>query len=139
MAVRVLLVAAFTVLYGCGQASSPVEKQEKQGGVEQAAEGEEQPETVTPHPASELTTARAGGNIFGFLIYLYLVPCSRMKLTDRIGPDGLGTRVDHGVVDRHELAQLRGVILLHAVEGGVRQVVVATGDKVVEDAEVERT
>jgi hypothetical protein len=61
MAVRVLLVAAFTVLYGCGQASSPVEKQEKQGDVEQAAEGEEQPETVTPHPASELTTARAGG------------------------------------------------------------------------------
>ena len=60
MAVRVLLVAAFTVLYGCGQASSPVEKQEKQGDVEQAAEGEEQPETVTPHPASELTTARAG-------------------------------------------------------------------------------
>lgn len=38
MAVRVLMVlAAFTVLYGCGQASSPVEKQEKKGGVEEVA------------------------------------------------------------------------------------------------------
>src|SRR5215210_3326948 len=36
MAVRVLLVlAAYAVLYGCGQASSPVEKQEKKEGVEQ--------------------------------------------------------------------------------------------------------
>jgi len=37
MAVRVeLVVAAFAVLYGCGQASTPVERQEKQGGMEQA-------------------------------------------------------------------------------------------------------
>jgi len=37
MAVRILLVlAAFAVLYGCGQASSPPERQEKQGGVEEA-------------------------------------------------------------------------------------------------------
>ena len=37
MAFRVLLVlAAIAVLYGCGQASSPVEKQEKQRGVEKA-------------------------------------------------------------------------------------------------------
>ena len=37
MAVRVLLVlAAFAALYGCGQASSPVERQEKQGGMEEA-------------------------------------------------------------------------------------------------------
>ena len=41
MAVRVLLVlAAFAFLYGCGQASSPAERQEKQGGVEQAAQGD---------------------------------------------------------------------------------------------------
>jgi hypothetical protein len=63
MAVRVLWVlAAFTFLYGCGQANSPVEKQEKQEGVEQAGEGEE-PKTVTPHPAAEPTTAQAVGNI----------------------------------------------------------------------------
>jgi hypothetical protein len=38
---RVLLVlVVFAVLYGCGQASSPVEKQKKRGGVEQAAQGE---------------------------------------------------------------------------------------------------
>jgi hypothetical protein len=38
MAVRVLLVlAALGVLYGCGQASSPPERQKKQGGVEEAA------------------------------------------------------------------------------------------------------
>ena len=38
---RVLLVLVVSaVFYGCGQASSPVEKQEKRGGVEQAAQGE---------------------------------------------------------------------------------------------------
>lgn len=43
MAVRTLLVlVAFAVLYGCGQASSPVERQEKQGGVEQA-QGQKKP------------------------------------------------------------------------------------------------
>jgi sortase A len=41
MAFRVLLVlATFALLSGCGQASSPVEKQEKQGGVEQASQGD---------------------------------------------------------------------------------------------------
>jgi hypothetical protein len=55
--VRVLLaLVTFTVLYGCGQASSPVEKQEMQKGVEQArkeepgqeeASREEQPERKT--------------------------------------------------------------------------------------------
>jgi hypothetical protein len=35
MAVRVLLViVTVTVLYGCSQASSPVERQEKREGVE---------------------------------------------------------------------------------------------------------
>jgi hypothetical protein len=45
MAVRILLVlAAFAVLYGCGQASSPPERQEKQRGVEESKpkEGKEQ-------------------------------------------------------------------------------------------------
>ena len=38
MAVRVLVaLAALGVLYGCGQASSPPERQEKQGGVKEAA------------------------------------------------------------------------------------------------------
>jgi hypothetical protein len=38
MVVRFLLVlAAFGVLYGCGRASSPPERQEKQGGVEEVA------------------------------------------------------------------------------------------------------
>jgi hypothetical protein len=37
--VLVLVMATFAVLYGCGQASSPVEKQEKRGDVEQAARG----------------------------------------------------------------------------------------------------
>jgi hypothetical protein len=41
MAVRVLLVlAALTLLCGCGQESSPAEKQEKQGGVEEAVGGD---------------------------------------------------------------------------------------------------
>jgi hypothetical protein len=54
MAVRVLLVlSAFTVLYGCygcGQASTPVEKQERKEGVEQAAEGVEKQPSPPPHP-----------------------------------------------------------------------------------------
>jgi sortase A len=38
--VLVLVVAAFAILYGCGQASSPVEKQDKRDGVEQVAQGD---------------------------------------------------------------------------------------------------
>jgi hypothetical protein len=52
MAVRVLLVlAAFAVLCGCAQASSPAEKQEKQGGVEEVAPSEQQ----SPAPQEETT------------------------------------------------------------------------------------
>ena len=41
MAVRVLVlvVAAFAILYGCGQANSPGEKHQKRDGVEQVAQG----------------------------------------------------------------------------------------------------
>jgi hypothetical protein len=40
MAVRVMLVlAAVAILYGCAQASSPAEKQEKQGSVEETVGG----------------------------------------------------------------------------------------------------
>src|SRR5215208_4846763 len=62
MAVRILLVlAAFTVLYGCGQASTPVEKQERKEGVEQAAEGgDEQPKSPS---SPEAATERAIGNM----------------------------------------------------------------------------
>src|SRR5688572_20140014 len=57
MSVRVLLVlTTFAVLYGCGQASSPVEKQEKQEGAEQVAREEEQ-------ATSEPTTAEGASNI----------------------------------------------------------------------------
>jgi hypothetical protein len=38
MAARVLLVlVAFTILYGCGQANTPIQKQEKKHGLERAA------------------------------------------------------------------------------------------------------
>jgi sortase A len=41
LAVGVLLVVvAFALLYGCGQASSPVEGEEERGGVEQATQGD---------------------------------------------------------------------------------------------------
>jgi hypothetical protein len=57
MAVRVLLVVvAFAVLYGCGQASSLVEMQEKREGAEQVAREENQ-------ATSEPTTAEAARNI----------------------------------------------------------------------------
>jgi hypothetical protein len=53
---RVLLVlVVFAVLYGCGQASSPVEKQEKREGIEQAAQGE-------LGPGEEQTTRTVVGN-----------------------------------------------------------------------------
>ena len=51
MVLRVLLVlVAFAVLYGCGQASSPAEKQEKQEGVEPT---EPAPDPTTPTGASD--------------------------------------------------------------------------------------
>jgi hypothetical protein len=61
MAVRVLWVlAAFAVLYGCGQASSPVEQQEKQEGAEPVAQGEQgQSKSASPEP----TTVQAVGNV----------------------------------------------------------------------------
>ncbi|MDQ5829831.1 MAG: hypothetical protein M3324_08230, partial [Actinomycetota bacterium] len=49
----VLLV--LSVLYGCNQASSPVEKQERRGGVEQAAGGEAE-------PGEEQRTREVAGN-----------------------------------------------------------------------------
>ena len=50
-ALTVLLVlSVFAVLCGCDQASSPVEKQERRGGVEQAAGGE--PERATSNEAA---------------------------------------------------------------------------------------
>jgi hypothetical protein len=55
MAVRVLLVlAALALLYGCGQTSSPVEKQDKQQGVEQA---EPAPEPTTPTGTSDTVSS----------------------------------------------------------------------------------
>jgi hypothetical protein len=63
MAVRVLLVlAAFGVLYGCGQASSPVERQEKQGGVEEVAPEEvtENEQTPTPTPSDSKAPGEGG-------------------------------------------------------------------------------
>ncbi len=43
MALRILLVlAAFAVLYGCGQESSHVEKQEQAAGVERSAPASDQ-------------------------------------------------------------------------------------------------
>ncbi len=50
-----LVLALFAVLYGCGEASSPVEKQERRGGLEQAARGE-------PGPGKEQTTGEVMGN-----------------------------------------------------------------------------
>jgi hypothetical protein len=57
MAVRVLLVvAAFAVLYGCGQANSPPEKQEKQAGAERVArEKDENKEATKEKVASGYT------------------------------------------------------------------------------------
>jgi hypothetical protein len=67
MAVRVqLMLVALVVLYSCGQASSPAEKQEKQGGVEEAV-GEKE-ETPAPKsatiswPAPDIEAATAAPN-----------------------------------------------------------------------------
>ena len=57
MVVRVLLsLVAFVVLYGCGQASSPVERQEKEGGLEQARKEEQDQEEATREKQSERKT-----------------------------------------------------------------------------------
>ncbi len=64
MAVRVLSVLiAVAVVYGCGQASSSVEKQERKRGVEQANKTEApQP---SPEPATQPSASSEGGDIVG--------------------------------------------------------------------------
>jgi hypothetical protein len=62
LVIRLLLVlVAFVVLapLGCGQASSPAERQEKRAGVEQGEPADE------PQPAPEPTTASADGTAVG--------------------------------------------------------------------------
>jgi polygalacturonase len=67
MAVRVLLMlTAFAVLYSCGQASSPPERQEKQVGVEEAKpkelkEPDATPATSTSTPLETVTNVRDFG------------------------------------------------------------------------------
>lgn len=54
MARVLMILLAVALLYGCGQAGSPAEKQEKRAGVEEA-----QPKTVTPAPGQEEETTTA--------------------------------------------------------------------------------
>ena len=67
MAARVLLMlTAFAVLYGCGQASSPPERREKQVGVEEAKpkelkEPDATPATSTSTPLETVTNVRDFG------------------------------------------------------------------------------
>jgi hypothetical protein len=77
MAVRVLLMlAAFAVLSGCGQASSTAEKQEKKRGVEQAAEGGQKTTTPTgtEHiPIAGVVGENVDGGSFDFRVLDYFV------------------------------------------------------------------
>ena len=51
MAARVLLVlVAFTILFGCAQANTPIQKQEKKYGLEQATK---KPATEVVHAVSQ--------------------------------------------------------------------------------------
>ena len=81
MAVRVLLVlAALAVLYGCDQASSPTEKQEKKEGAEEVgSKGNGEPSTEDPNitPPKDKTLRLT-------------VPEMEMIKDDKI-PTGLGT------------------------------------------------
>ncbi len=64
MAVRLLLVlVAFAVLYGCGQASSPVERQVKKAGAERADKTEAL--HLTPDPTTQSNTSAEGGVTVG--------------------------------------------------------------------------
>jgi hypothetical protein len=60
MTVRVLLVAALVALYGCGQASSPVEKQEEAKDADQA-QLDPIPENPTLESATFYITGSNGG------------------------------------------------------------------------------
>jgi hypothetical protein len=63
MARTLLVLVVLAVLYGCGQTSSPVEKQEKEEGVEQAAEEQTAEETEKRKAGGEETTTETYGNI----------------------------------------------------------------------------
>lgn len=99
MAVRVLLVlATFAVLYGCGQASSPVEKQEKQGGVEQA-----KPEPVA---AKECSDFASGQEAFVFEQSGKATEADKKNLD----PDGDGIFCNHkGVQWKDTRTQVEGL------------------------------
>src|SRR5215213_7377845 len=98
MAVRVLLMlTAFAVVYGCGQASSPPERQEKQVGVEEAKPKELKEPDATP-ATSTFTPLETGTNVRAF------------------GATGNGTSDDTAAFERAmaEAARVGGVIYVPA-------------------------
>jgi len=98
MAVRVLLMlTAFAVVYGCGQASSPPERQEKQVGVEEAKPKELKEPDATP-ATSTFTPLETGTNVRAF------------------GATGNGTSNDTAAFERAmaEAARVGGVIYVPA-------------------------
>ncbi len=58
-----VLLVLVVFLYGCGQASSPVEKQERRGGVEQAAGGEPGKEQTPGEVGNEAASAIVGESV----------------------------------------------------------------------------
>jgi hypothetical protein len=89
MALRILLVlAAFAVLYGCGQESSPVEKQEQAAGVERSA----------PAPASDQQAQDAA-------LQTYLDQMSTLLLDEDLG-DAKGNRAVRTLARARTLAAL---------------------------------
>ena len=57
------VLVVFAVLYGCGKASSPVEKQERRGGVEQAAGGGPDKEQTPGEVGNEAASAIVGESV----------------------------------------------------------------------------
>jgi hypothetical protein len=92
--VRVLLVltASAVLLYGCGQPNTPVQKQEKKHGLEQAApkpvtkvQGVTEPAVSKPAPAPEPTTpsTNAAGGMSGEQAALAEAYCRMMTYASK--------------------------------------------------------
>ena len=135
-----LVLVVFAVLCGCDQASSPVEKQERRGGVEQAAGGE--PEKATREAAgNEAASAIVGEGVrtpsFDYRFLDYFVTDHYYYLEDPVKDDVMEgySRAGKFVVVTYSVANTSARTLrpdlgamLRAAAGGETEVYEESGD-----------
>jgi hypothetical protein len=120
--VRVLLVlATFAVLYGCGEATSPVERQEKQGGVEQVPEPTPEPPQSNDYDRDSILNAE--DPISGLEEHQNIAGNPRIKAncqvyaTNRVDPIALSEHLHHQIGNTTTTNESTGASLVAAGRG----------------------